>query len=54
MIRRLFFATWCLTLACIASPIAQTAPRVTSPQQEFGHNFGDDYFLATYKQIQRL
>ena len=30
---------------------AQTAPRVTSPMQEFGHNFGDDYFLASYRQI---
>ena len=25
--------------------------RVTTPMQEFGHNFGDDYFLANYKQI---
>jgi hypothetical protein len=24
---------------------------VTTPLQEFGHNFGDDYFLANYKQI---
>ncbi|HYN06044.1 MAG TPA: M14 metallopeptidase family protein [Vicinamibacterales bacterium] len=28
-----------------------TAGRITTPQQEFGHNFGDDYFLANYKQI---
>ena len=28
-----------------------TAARVTTPQQEFGHNFGDDYFLANYKQL---
>ncbi|HKW00551.1 MAG TPA: M14 metallopeptidase family protein [Vicinamibacterales bacterium] len=26
-------------------------PRVTSPSQQFGHNFGDDYFLANYQQI---
>jgi hypothetical protein len=26
-------------------------PRVTSPMQQFGRNFGDDYFLATYTQI---
>jgi hypothetical protein len=31
------------------SPVA--APKVTTPLQEFGHNFGDDYFLANYKQI---
>jgi hypothetical protein len=29
----------------------QAAGRVTTPLQEFGHNFGDDYFLANYKQI---
>jgi hypothetical protein len=27
----------------------QTAP--TTPLQEFGHNFGDDYFLANYQQL---
>ena len=34
-----------------AQGVAPTAPRVTSPKEEFGHNFGDDYFLASYKQI---
>ena len=29
----------------------QAGGRITTPQQEFGHNFGDDYFLANYKQI---
>jgi hypothetical protein len=29
--------------------IAQT--HITSPKEQFGHNFGDDYFLANYKQI---
>ena len=33
------------------APRAQAPPRVTSPLQEFGHNFGDDYFLANYRQI---
>jgi len=28
---------------------AQSAP--TTPLQEFGHNFGDDYFLANYQQL---
>ena len=25
--------------------------RITTPKEEFGNNFGDDYFLANYKQI---
>ena len=25
--------------------------RISSPQEEFGHNFGDDYFLANYRQL---
>src|SRR6478609_3100723 len=29
--------------------IAQT--HITTPKEEFGANFGDDYFLANYKQI---
>jgi zinc carboxypeptidase len=29
----------------------QAAGRITTPQQELGHNFGDDYFLANYQQI---
>jgi hypothetical protein len=41
-----------LALAIIlasAGPIAQGA--ITSPRTEFGHNFGDDYFLANYRQL---
>src|SRR5262245_55826229 len=30
-------------------PHAQT--RVTTPREQFGHDFGDDYFLANYRQI---
>jgi hypothetical protein len=30
---------------------ALAAQRVTTPKEEFGHNFGDDYFLANYRQI---
>ncbi|OYW00261.1 MAG: hypothetical protein B7X11_04650, partial [Acidobacteria bacterium 37-65-4] len=38
------------------TPAVRTAPRqaaarITSPKEEFGHNFGDDYFLANYQQI---
>src|SRR5687768_9931247 len=46
---------WLIVGTCLiafaSAAAAQTAPRVTTPMQEFGHNFGDDYFLASYKQI---
>jgi hypothetical protein len=32
------------------SPLASQA-RITTPKQEFGASFGDDYFLANYRQI---
>ncbi|NQW02511.1 MAG: peptidase [Acidobacteria bacterium] len=37
-----------------AAPAAQVAraAAVTSPTAEFGHAFGDDYFLANYRQIE--
>jgi len=34
--------------------VAAQAPRpahITTPKEEFGHNFGDDYYLANYRQI---
>jgi len=36
-----------------AAPLAAAAPqsRVTTPLEEFGHNIGDDYFLANYQQL---
>jgi hypothetical protein len=39
--------------AASPAPLARQAAdtRVTTPLQEFGHNFGDDYFLANYQQI---
>ncbi|MBM4194481.1 MAG: peptidase [Gemmatimonadetes bacterium] len=37
--------------ASVAAPLAAQAPRVTTPKEAFGHSFGDDYFLASYKQI---
>ena len=42
-------ATVLVLLSLIAS--AASAQRITSPKEEFGHNFGDDYFLANYQQI---
>jgi hypothetical protein len=34
---------------CASQLVAQT--HITTPKEEFGANFGDDYFLANYKQI---
>ncbi len=34
-----------------ARPAAATAGHVTSPKEEWGHNVGDDYFLADYQQV---
>ena len=47
------FTTAAVFVACIFTGAAgaQAPPKVTTPLQEFGHNFGDDYFLANYKQI---
>ena len=41
-----------LLVSVAALPQAQnrTAPRVTSPREQFGHEIGDDYFLANYTQ----
>ncbi|MBZ5500400.1 MAG: peptidase [Acidobacteriia bacterium] len=43
-------------LLLVAVPQAQPQPprapgHITSPKEEFGRNFGDDYFLANYRQI---
>ena len=34
-----------------AQRAAQPARHVTSPKEQWGHNVGDDYFLATYQQL---
>jgi hypothetical protein len=34
-----------------AAPAAQAAGHITSPKDTWGHNVGDDYFLADYKQL---
>jgi hypothetical protein len=42
----------CASVALPAIAVAQApATRITTPKEEFGHNFGDDYFLANYRQI---
>ena len=38
-----------IAAACLASPAAQT--RITTPQEQLGFSFGDDYRLANYTQI---
>jgi zinc carboxypeptidase len=39
-----FLATW---------PVAaQTAPRITTPKEQFGFNLGDDYSVANYAQLE--
>src|SRR5687768_6506632 len=44
--RRIVFA---FLVVATASLTAQS--RITSPKEEFGFNFGDDYQLATYQQL---
>ena len=40
-----------IALSVFAATPAAQAPRITSPKEEFGFNFGDDYQLATYQQL---
>ena len=41
-----------LAAFCVLLPVAMSAQsRITSPLKEFGHNIGDDYFLANYAQL---
>src|SRR2546423_10691146 len=37
--------------ALLAAHPAQAQRRITTPLQQFGHNIGDDYFLANYEQM---
>src|SRR6188474_770632 len=48
-----------LVALSISAPLAQPAPRaqtavphITTPEEAFGFNLGDDYQLADYKQIE--
>lgn len=43
-----------LALGTASVPAArhtETQRRITTPLEQFGHNYGDDYFLANYQQI---
>ncbi|MEX2283878.1 MAG: M14 family metallopeptidase [Gemmatimonadota bacterium] len=46
-----FAATASLFVFMACLPAFASAQRITSPKEQFGHNFGDDYFLANYKQL---
>src|SRR5690349_883968 len=35
-----------------AAAVVQAQGHITSPKEQFGHNIGDDYWLATYDQFQ--
>ncbi|MEO8194754.1 MAG: M14 metallopeptidase family protein, partial [Gemmatimonadales bacterium] len=51
MLRRTASVLFVLMTA-VSIPVAAQA-RITTPLQEFGHNIGDDYFLANYQQLVR-
>ncbi|HSL69606.1 MAG TPA: M14 metallopeptidase family protein, partial [Longimicrobiales bacterium] len=40
-----------LLLLLMAPALLSAQTRITAPQEQLGHNFGDDYFLANYQQI---
>jgi hypothetical protein len=47
-----FVITLVLAPFLLSGPVrAADPPRVTPPLRHFGHNLGDDYFLANYKQL---
>src|SRR3954468_7815309 len=51
--RALVFAAVLLALASThASTLLQGTGRVTTPAQQFGADVGDDFFLATYTQLE--
>jgi len=55
MTRRVFVISLLLALgaAVPARILSQAASPVTTPRQQFGANIGDDYFLATYSQLEQ-
>src|SRR6187549_2246331 len=51
--RKLIGVALLLALSNASAPIAQQArSKITTPKEAFGFNFGDDYQLANYKQIE--
>src|ERR1051326_1296584 len=40
------------SILVLAFPLSLSAQQhITSPREQFGHNIGDDYFLANYDQL---
>src|SRR4249919_1860735 len=48
---RALLAISALAIASVGPSPAAAQTHITTPKEEFGANFGDDYFLANYKQI---
>src|SRR4026209_2734511 len=40
-----------VAILALVPSVAIAQGRITTPKEEFGSNFGADYFLASYKQI---
>ena len=40
-----------LVLGALVSASTHAQTHITTPKEEFGANFGDDYFLANYRQL---
>ena len=54
MTGRALIVAFAFVALAVGGPLAQEPPEpVTSPVEAFGHNFGDDYFLANYEQLSR-
>src|SRR5688572_23219038 len=55
MLRRSSLRAWRLVvlplLFVAVASVAQAQGRITSPKEFFGHNIGDDYWLANYDQF---
>jgi hypothetical protein len=51
MQRRILLAACLVTLVAVIPRAESPQARIPSPVEQFGHNFGDDYFLANYQQI---
>jgi zinc carboxypeptidase len=50
-LRRVLGFALLTSIAVLGWSRVSTQSRITSPKEELGHDFGDDYFLANYKQI---
>ena len=49
--KRIASVTLVFLVVAAAAPAFAQSPRITTPKEQFGHNFGNDYFLANYQQI---